>query len=96
MHPSSSPTRRSNATSRSAERRGLTGAVRDATGGDPLPGALVVATGVRGEAIASGASGGDGGFGFSDLGAIHAPGVMEAFDAEFGGLPSAKRTSQAA
>ncbi|MCQ4084770.1 DHA2 family efflux MFS transporter permease subunit [Streptomyces sp. RB6PN25] len=46
---------------------GLTGAVRDAAGGDPLPGALVVATDVRGEVIASGASSLDGGFGFTDL-----------------------------
>ncbi|MGW7008633.1 MFS transporter [Streptomyces sp. NPDC054933] len=46
---------------------GLTGAVRDAVGGDPLPGALVVATDVRGEVVASGAAGVEGDFAFGEL-----------------------------
>ncbi|WP_269855125.1 MFS transporter [Streptomyces sp. RPT161] len=46
---------------------GLTGAVRDATDGEPLPGALVVATDVRGEVVASGAAGVEGDFAFGEL-----------------------------
>ncbi|MCQ4041593.1 MFS transporter [Streptantibioticus rubrisoli] len=46
---------------------GLTGAVRAATDGEPLPGALVVATDVRGEVVASGAAGVEGDFSFGEL-----------------------------
>ncbi len=46
---------------------GLTGAVRDAVDGEPLPGALVVATDVRGEVVASGAAGVEGDFSFGEL-----------------------------
>jgi hypothetical protein len=46
---------------------GLAGEVRDEKGGGPVPGALVVATDVRGEVIATGAAGQDGGFAFSEM-----------------------------
>ncbi len=46
---------------------GLAGEVRDAVDGSPLPGALVVVTDVRGEVVASGAAGPDGGFAFGEL-----------------------------
>ena len=46
---------------------GLTGQVTQAPTGDALPGALVVATDIRGEVVASGKAGEDGGFGFPDL-----------------------------
>jgi EmrB/QacA subfamily drug resistance transporter len=46
---------------------GLTGVVKESTGGTPLPGALVVTTDVRGEVIASGASDANGAFAFADL-----------------------------
>ncbi|WP_433453534.1 MSCRAMM family protein [Streptomyces sp. CA-142005] len=45
----------------------LTGAVRDAVDGQPLPGALLVATDVRGEAVSSGTSAADGAFELADL-----------------------------
>ncbi|MBM4795823.1 MFS transporter [Streptomyces sioyaensis] len=46
---------------------GLSGEVRAEKGDDPLPGALVVATDVRGEVVASGVAGQDGGFAFGEL-----------------------------
>ncbi|MGW7575871.1 MFS transporter [Streptomyces sp. NPDC054765] len=46
---------------------GLTGEVREEKGDDPVPGALVVATDVRGEVVASGVAGQDGGFAFGEL-----------------------------
>ncbi|MCL6299986.1 MFS transporter [Streptomyces kronopolitis] len=46
---------------------GLSGEVRKDKGDDPVPGALVVATDVRGEVVASGAAGQDGGFAFAEL-----------------------------
>ncbi|AEW97436.1 MULTISPECIES: MFS transporter [Streptomycetaceae] len=46
---------------------GLAGEVRQEAGGAPVPGALVVATDVRGEVVASGAAGADGGFTFGEL-----------------------------
>ncbi|WP_329142292.1 MFS transporter [Streptomyces sp. NBC_01456] len=46
---------------------GLSGEVREDKGDDPVPGALVVATDVRGEVVASGAAGQDGGFAFAEL-----------------------------
>jgi EmrB/QacA subfamily drug resistance transporter len=46
---------------------GLAGTVRDAASGAPLAGALVVATDVRGEVVASGATGADGGYDFTEL-----------------------------
>ncbi|MFG2136568.1 MFS transporter [Streptomyces sp. NPDC048650] len=46
---------------------GLSGEVREAKGDDPVPGALVVATDVRGEVVASGSAGQDGGFSFGEL-----------------------------
>ncbi|MGW3177351.1 MFS transporter [Streptomyces sp. NPDC001153] len=45
----------------------LTGTVRDAVEGHPLPGALLVATDVRGEVVSSGTSAADGGFLLADL-----------------------------
>ncbi|GHE01042.1 MFS transporter [Streptomyces alanosinicus] len=45
----------------------LTGSVRDAVDGRPLPGALLVATDVRGEVVSSGTSAADGAFALSDL-----------------------------
>jgi len=46
---------------------GLSGTVRDAAGGEPLAGALVVATDARGEVVASGTTGADGGYDFPQL-----------------------------
>ncbi|MEW1748777.1 MFS transporter [Streptomyces angustmyceticus] len=46
---------------------GLSGEVREEKGDDPVPGALVVATDVRGEVVASGVAGQDGGFAFGEL-----------------------------
>jgi hypothetical protein len=46
---------------------GLTGQVRQAPGGNPLAGALVVATDIRGEVVASGKAADDGAFAFADL-----------------------------
>ncbi|QTZ95537.1 MFS transporter [Streptomyces auratus] len=46
---------------------GLSGEVRAEKGDDPVPGALVVATDVRGEVVASGVAGQDGGFAFGEL-----------------------------
>lgn len=46
---------------------GLAGEVREEKGDDPVPGALVVATDVRGEVVASGVAGQDGGFAFDEL-----------------------------
>ncbi|MFG2225019.1 MFS transporter [Streptomyces sp. NPDC048644] len=46
---------------------GLAGEVRAEQGDTPVPGALVVATDVRGEVVASGVAGADGGFVFGDL-----------------------------
>ncbi|MFG2827182.1 MFS transporter [Streptomyces sp. NPDC048434] len=46
---------------------GLLGEVREEKGDDPVPGALVVATDVRGEVVASGVAGQDGGFAFGEL-----------------------------
>ncbi len=46
---------------------GLTGTVLDAERGGALPGALVVATDFRGEVVATGAAGQDGGFAFGEL-----------------------------
>lgn len=46
---------------------GLTGAVTSAEGGTPVDGAMVVITDVRGEVLATGKSGADGGFVFGDL-----------------------------
>ncbi|MFI2203129.1 MFS transporter [Streptomyces sp. NPDC020192] len=45
----------------------LTGSVRDAADGQPLAGALLVATDVRGEVVSSGSSAADGGFLLADL-----------------------------
>ncbi|MEV5872932.1 DHA2 family efflux MFS transporter permease subunit [Streptomyces sp. NPDC052101] len=45
----------------------LTGSVRDAADGHPLPGALLVATDVRGEVVARGSSAADGAFVLADL-----------------------------
>ncbi|MFI9251898.1 MFS transporter [Streptomyces sp. NPDC053069] len=45
----------------------LTGSVRDAVDGHPLPGALLVATDVRGEVVSSGTSAADGTFLLADL-----------------------------
>ncbi|MEV6058116.1 DHA2 family efflux MFS transporter permease subunit [Streptomyces sp. NPDC052107] len=45
----------------------LTGTVRDAVDGQPLSGALLVATDVRGEVVASGVSAADGAFELADL-----------------------------
>ncbi|MER6067983.1 DHA2 family efflux MFS transporter permease subunit [Streptomyces sp. NPDC001817] len=45
----------------------LTGTVRDAVEGRPLPGALLVATDVRGEVVSSATSADDGGFELADL-----------------------------
>ncbi|MGW3205618.1 MFS transporter [Streptomyces sp. NPDC001135] len=45
----------------------LTGSVRDAVDGRPLPGALLVATDVRGEVVSSGTSAADGTFVLADL-----------------------------
>ncbi|MER6066657.1 DHA2 family efflux MFS transporter permease subunit [Streptomyces sp. NPDC001792] len=45
----------------------LTGTVRDAVDGQPLPGALLVATDVRGEVVSSGTSAADGAFELADL-----------------------------
>ncbi|MFI6356553.1 MFS transporter [Streptomyces sp. NPDC050743] len=45
----------------------LTGTVRDAVDGQPLPGALLVATDVRGEVVSSGTSAADGSFELADL-----------------------------
>ncbi|MER6029934.1 carboxypeptidase regulatory-like domain-containing protein [Streptomyces sp. NPDC001851] len=58
----------------------LTGSVRDAVDGHPLPGALLVATDVRGEVVSSGTSAADGAFVLADLApgsytlAVNAPG----------------------
>ncbi|MER7955731.1 DHA2 family efflux MFS transporter permease subunit [Streptomyces sp. NPDC096030] len=46
---------------------GLTGAVTSAEGGAPVDGAMVVITDVRGEVLATGKSGADGGFVFVEL-----------------------------
>ncbi|MFF2813732.1 MFS transporter [Streptomyces sp. NPDC058000] len=46
---------------------GLSGEVREEKNDDPVPGALVVATDVRGEVVASGVVGQDGGFAFDEL-----------------------------
>ncbi|MFI9048851.1 MFS transporter [Streptomyces sp. NPDC053427] len=46
---------------------GLSGEVREEKGDEPVPGALVVATDVRGEVVASGLAGQDGGFTFGEL-----------------------------
>ncbi|MFE1177446.1 MFS transporter [Streptomyces sp. NPDC058773] len=46
---------------------GLAGEVREEKGDDPVPGALVVATDVTGEVVASGVAGSDGGFTFGEL-----------------------------
>ncbi|MEU9116641.1 MFS transporter [Streptomyces sp. NPDC048483] len=46
---------------------GLSGEVREEKGDEPVPGALVVATDVRGEVVASGRAGQDGGFAFGEL-----------------------------
>ncbi|MFD0143316.1 MULTISPECIES: MFS transporter [unclassified Streptomyces] len=46
---------------------GLTGAVISAEGGAPVDGAMVVITDVRGEVLATGKSGADGGFVFAEL-----------------------------
>ncbi|WP_030801273.1 MFS transporter [Streptomyces sp. NRRL S-337] len=46
---------------------GLAGEVREEKGDEPVPGALVVATDVRGEVVASGVAGQDGGFAFGEL-----------------------------
>ncbi|MEU7035338.1 DHA2 family efflux MFS transporter permease subunit [Streptomyces sp. NPDC046237] len=46
---------------------GLTGAVTSAEGGTPVDGAMVVITDVRGEVLATGKSGADGGFVFGEL-----------------------------
>ncbi|MFE5634271.1 MFS transporter [Streptomyces sp. NPDC056470] len=46
---------------------GLTGAVTSAEGGAPVDGAMVVITDVRGEVLATGKSGADGGFVFAEL-----------------------------
>ncbi|MFJ9420070.1 MFS transporter [Streptomyces sp. NPDC101227] len=46
---------------------GLSGEVREGKGDEPVPGALVVATDVRGEVVASGLAGQDGGFAFGEL-----------------------------
>ncbi|SED80828.1 drug resistance transporter, EmrB/QacA subfamily [Streptomyces sp. 2224.1] len=46
---------------------GLFGEVREEKGDEPVPGALVVATDVRGEVVASGVAGQDGGFAFGEL-----------------------------
>ncbi|ARF54281.1 MFS transporter [Streptomyces gilvosporeus] len=46
---------------------GLSGEVREEKGDEPVPGALVVATDVRGEVVASGLAGQDGGFSFGEL-----------------------------
>ncbi|MEU6770905.1 DHA2 family efflux MFS transporter permease subunit [Streptomyces sp. NPDC046759] len=45
----------------------LAGTVRDAAEGSPLPGALLVATDVRGEVVSSGTSAADGAFELTDL-----------------------------
>ncbi|MQY38719.1 putative multidrug resistance protein MdtD [Streptomyces sp. RB17] len=45
----------------------LTGTVRDAVEGQPVPGALLVATDVRGEVVSSGTSAADGAFELADL-----------------------------
>ncbi|MDC7335446.1 carboxypeptidase-like regulatory domain-containing protein [Streptomyces lydicus] len=46
---------------------GLAGEVREEKGDDPVPGALVVATDIRGEVVASGVAGQDGSFAFAEL-----------------------------
>ncbi|MER7398515.1 MFS transporter [Streptomyces sp. NPDC000151] len=46
---------------------GLTGQVRDSRGAAPVPGALVVATDLRGDVVASAVAGQDGDFVFGDL-----------------------------
>ncbi|MEU9124000.1 MFS transporter [Streptomyces sp. NPDC048506] len=46
---------------------GLAGEVREEKGDDPVPGALVVATDVRGEVVASGVADQDGAFAFGEL-----------------------------
>ncbi|POX38279.1 MFS transporter [Streptomyces sp. Ru73] len=46
---------------------GLTGQVRDSRGAAPVPGALVVATDLRGDVVATAVAGDDGGFVFGDL-----------------------------
>lgn len=46
---------------------GLAGEVREEKGDEPVPGALVVATDVTGEIVASGVAGQDGSFAFGDL-----------------------------
>ncbi|MEU6877680.1 MFS transporter [Streptomyces sp. NPDC046712] len=46
---------------------GLTGSVTAADGGAPVDGAMVVITDVRGEVLATGKSGADGGFAFGEL-----------------------------
>ncbi|MGZ0199902.1 MSCRAMM family protein, partial [Streptomyces sp. RM1] len=62
----------------------LAGTVRDAAEGHPLPGALLVATDLRGEVVSSGTTGTDGGFSLVDLVpgsytlAVNAPGYRPA------------------
>ncbi|MFF5662245.1 MFS transporter [Streptomyces griseofuscus] len=62
----------------------LTGSVRDAAQGSPLPGALLVATDLRGEVVTSATSAADGGFSLVDLVpgsytlAVNAPGYRPA------------------
>ncbi|MFF7179773.1 DHA2 family efflux MFS transporter permease subunit [Streptomyces sp. NPDC008121] len=46
---------------------GLAGSVRAAADGAPVDGAMVVVTDVRGEVLATGKTGADGGFGFAEL-----------------------------
>ncbi|MFY4718341.1 MFS transporter [Streptomyces sp. LaBMicrA B280] len=62
----------------------LAGSVRDAVQGNPLPGALLVATDLRGEVVTSATSAADGGFSLADLVpgsytlAVNAPGYRPA------------------
>ncbi|MYU07131.1 DHA2 family efflux MFS transporter permease subunit [Streptomyces sp. SID8366] len=62
----------------------LAGSVRDAAHGNPLPGALLVATDLRGEVVTSATSAADGGFSLADLVpgsytlAVNAPGYRPA------------------
>ncbi|MFF8832164.1 MFS transporter [Streptomyces sp. NPDC015131] len=46
---------------------GLAGVVRAAAGGEPVPGAMVIVTDVRGDVLATGTTGADGGFTFAEL-----------------------------
>ncbi|MEW2625341.1 MFS transporter [Streptomyces sp. NPDC048106] len=62
----------------------LAGSVKDAAGGNPLPGALLVATDLRGEVVSSATSADDGAFSLTDLVpgsytlAVNAPGYRPA------------------